>query len=153
MDATDLKILKMMQENARISNAEISRNLDMAPSAVLERIRKLESKDIIKGYEVRLNPESLDYGLVAFIFVRELEGKGSWDTGGQLAKIPEVLEVHHVAGEDCLLVKVRTKDTAHLEKLLTKDFAAIESVISTRTTIALSTIKESISIPLTGKEN
>ena len=88
MDATDLKILKMMQENARISNAEISRNLNMAPSAVLERIRKLESKDIIKGYEVRLNPESLDYGLVAFIFVRELEGKGSWDTGSQLAKIP-----------------------------------------------------------------
>ena len=97
MDTTDLKILKMMQENARISNAAISRNLDMAPSAVLERIRKLESKDIIRGYEVRINPESLDYGLVAFIFVREIEGKGSWDTGGQLAKIPEVLEVHHVA--------------------------------------------------------
>ena len=146
MDNIDLKILDLLQENARISNAEISRRLDMVPSAVLERIRKLEANDVISGYEVRVNPKTLNYGLVAFIFVREIEGKGSWSTGEQLSKLPEVLEVHHVAGEDCLLVKVRTKDTDHLEKLLTKDFAAIESLVSTRTTIVLSTIKESMKI-------
>ena len=146
MDNIDLKILDLPQDNARISNAEISRRLDMVPSAVLERIRKLEANDVISGYEVRVNPKTLNYGLVAFIFVREIEGKGSWSTGEQLSKLPEVLEVHHVAGEDCLLVKVRTKDTDHLEKLLTKDFAAIESLVSTRTTIVLSTIKESMKI-------
>ena len=146
MDNIDLKILNLLQENARISNAEISRSLDMAPSAVLERIRKLEASDVISGYEVRVNPKSLHYGLAVFIFVREIEGKGSWTTGEQLSKLPEVLEVHHVAGEDCLLVKVRTKDTDHLERLLTKDFAAIESIVSTRTTIVLSTIKESMKI-------
>jgi len=148
MDNIDLKILDLLQENARISNAEISRNLDMAPSAVLERIRKLEAKEIISGYEVKLNPKSLHYGLVAFIFVREIEGKGTWHMGEQLSKIPEVLEVHYVAGEDCLLVKVRTKDTDHLERLLTKDFAAINSLQSTRTTIVLSTIKESTKLPI-----
>ena len=148
MDNIDLKILDLLQENARISNAEISRRLEMAPSAVLERIRKLEAKDVISGYEVKINPKSLHYGLVAFIFVREIEGKGSWSTGEELSNLPEVLEVHHVAGEDCLLVKVRTKDTDHLEKLLTKDFAAIESVVSTRTTIVLSTIKESMKLPI-----
>ena len=152
MDNIDLKILNLLQENARISNAEISRRLDMAPSAVLERIRKLEAKEIISGYEVKLNPKSLHYGLVAFIFVREIEGKGSWTTGEQLSKLPEVLEVHHVAGEDCLLVKVRTKDTDHLERLLTKDFAAIESLVSTRTTIVLSTIKESMKIHISSVE-
>ncbi len=148
MDKIDLKILDLLQENARISNAEISRRLDMAPSAVLERIRKLEAKDVISGYEVKINPKSLHYGLVAFIFVREIEGKGSRSTGEQLSNLPEVLEVHHVAGEDCLLVKVRTKDTDHLEKLLTKDFAAIDSLVSTRTTIVLSTIKESSKLPI-----
>ncbi len=148
MDNIDLKILDLLQENARTSNAEISRRLDMAPSAVLERIRKLESKNVISGYEVKLNPKLLHYGLMAFIFVREIEGTGSWSTGEQLSKLPEVLEVHHVAGEDCLLVKVRTKDTDHLEKLLKKDFAAIESLMSTRTTIVLSTIKESMKLSI-----
>ncbi len=149
MNNIDLKILDLLQENARISNAEISRRLDMAPSAVLERIRKLEAKDVITGYEVKINPKLLNYGLVAFIFVREIEGKGAWNMGEELSKIPEVLEVHYVAGEDCLLVKVRTKDTDHLEQLLTKDFAAINSLQSTRTTIVLSTIKESMKIPIT----
>jgi len=107
---------------------------------------------VITGYETRLNPKILNHGLAAFIFVREIEGKGDWQTAEQLAKLPEVLEVHHVAGEDCLLVKVRTRDTDHLERLLTKDFGAIESLISTRTTIVLSTTKESTRIPLNGEE-
>lgn len=152
MDKIDLKILNIMQNNARISNAEISRILKMAPSAILERIRKLEDKGVITGYETRLNPKILNHGLAAFIFVRETESKGDWQTAEKLAKLPEVLEVHHVAGEDCLLVKVRTRDTDHLEKLLKKDFAAIDSLISTRTTIVLSTTKESTSLPLNGEE-
>ena len=151
MDLIDSKILEVIQTNARISNAELSRQLDMAPSAVLERVRKLEKNDVILGYDVRLNPRALGYGLVAFIYVREIEEKGAWTTGEQLAAIPEVLEVHHVAGEDCLLVKVRTKDTDHLERLLTKTFHAIDSLVSTRTTIVLSTLKESTDLPL-GKE-
>lgn len=151
MDKIDLKILSIVQGDARISNAEISRRLKMAPSAVLERIRKLEEKDVITGYETRLNPKVLDNGLAAFIFVRESEDRENRNTAEKLAKLPEVLEVHHVAGEDCLLVKVRTRDTDHLEKLLTKDFGAIRSILSTRTTIVLSTTKESTSIPLAGE--
>ena len=151
MDKIDLKILSIVQNDARISNAEISRRLKMAPSAVLERIRKLEEKGVIAGYETRLNPKVLNNGLAAFIFVRESEDRENRNTAEKLAKLPEVLEVHHVAGEDCLLVKVRTRDTDHLEKLLTKDFGAIKSILSTRTTIVLSTTKESTTIPLTGE--
>ena len=151
MDKIDLKILSIVQDDARISNAEISRKLKMAPSAVLERIRKLEEKGVITGYETRLNPKILNHGLAAFIFVREIDGKGDRRTAEQLAKLPEVLEVHHVAGEGCLLIKVRTRDTDHLEKLLKEDFAAIDSLISTRTTIVLSTTKESTNIPLNGE--
>ena len=152
MDKIDLKILSIVQGDARISNAEISRKLEMAPSAVLERVRKLEEKGIITGYETRLNPKVLNNGLAAFIFVRETEDRENRNTAEKLAKLPEVLEVHHVAGEDCLLVKVRTKDTDHLERLLTKDFGAIKSILSTRTTIVLSTTKESINISLNGDQ-
>lgn len=151
MDKIDLKILSIVQGDARISNAEISRKLKMAPSAVLERIRKLEEKGVITGYETRLNAKILNNGLAAFIFVRETEDRENHNTAEKLAKLPEVLEVHHVAGEDCLLVKVRTRDTDHLEKLLTKDFGAIRSILSTRTTIVLSTTKESTTIPLAGE--
>ena len=151
MDKIDLKILSIVQGDARISNAEISRKLKMAPSAVLERIRKLEEKGVITGYETRLNAKILNNGLAAFIFVRETEDRENRNTAEKLAKLPEVLEVHHVAGEDCLLVKVRTRDTDHLEKLLTKDFGAIRSILSTRTTIVLSTTKESTTIPLAGE--
>jgi len=151
MDKIDLKILSIVQDDARISNAEISRKLKMAPSAILERIRKLEEKGIITGYETRLNAKILNNGLAAFIFVRETEDRKNRNTAEKLAQLPEVLEVHHVAGEDCLLVKVRTKDTDHLEKLLTKDFGGIRSILSTRTTIVLSTTKESTAIPLDGE--
>ena len=151
MDKIDLKILSIVQGDARISNAEISRKLKMAPSAVLERIRKLEEKGVITGYETRLNAKILNNGLAAFIFVRETEDRENRNTAEKLAKLPEVLEVHHVAGEDCLLVKVRTRDTDHLEKYLTKDFGAIKSILSTRTTIVLSTTKESTTIPIAGE--
>lgn len=151
MDKIDFSILNIVQDDARISNAEISRKLKMAPSAVLERIRKLEGKGVIAGYETRLNPKLLNHGLAAFIFVRESEDRENRNTAMQLAKLPEVLEVHHVAGEDCLLVKVRTRDTDHLEKLLRKDIGSIKSIVSTRTTIVLSTTKESIRIPLNGE--
>ncbi len=67
IDETDYKILVILQEKARIPNAEIARQVGMAPSAVLERIRKLEEHGIIEGYEVRLNPQPFNQGLTAFV--------------------------------------------------------------------------------------
>ena len=69
LDEISLKILKILQKKARIPNVEVARQVDMAPSAVLERIRKLEQKGFIDGYEVRLNPEKFKRNLVAFITV------------------------------------------------------------------------------------
>jgi len=69
IDDIDGKILSILQSDARTSNAEIARRLAMAPSAILERIRKLETRGLIEGYEARLNPKALDMGLLAFIYV------------------------------------------------------------------------------------
>ncbi|HEX6541455.1 MAG TPA: Lrp/AsnC family transcriptional regulator [Ktedonobacterales bacterium] len=155
IDEIDSKILTILQDDARTSNAEIARRLAMAPSAILERIRKLEHRGLIKGYEARLNPKALESGLLAFIFVLADERIGLDDAGQALAQMPEVQEVHHIAGEDCYLVKVRVADTDALGDLLRQRFSAIGSIRSTRTTIVLSTIKETaqISLPSTEKED
>jgi len=148
IDDIDGKILSILQSDARTSNAEIARRLAMAPSAILERIRKLETRGLIEGYEARLNPEALDMGLLAFIYVRADERIGSREIGDELAMIPEVQEVHHIAGEDCYLLKVRVDDTNALSDLLRQRLGPIDAIRSTRTTIVLSTIKETAQIPL-----
>lgn len=147
-DAIDRRILSILQANARASNAEIARDLAMAPSAILERIRKLEQKGVITGYEARIAPRAVGLGLTAFIFVRSDEAAGASRTGKALTDVPEVLEVHHVAGEDCYLVKVRAADTDDLARLLRERFSAIPQLRSTRTTIVLGTLKESTQLTL-----
>ncbi len=146
-DDVDAKILTIVQKDARISNAEIARQVGMAPSAIFERIRKLETQGIIRGYETRLNPEALGLKLLAFVFVRTNEARYA-DTEEILADIPGVQEVHHVAGEDCYLLKVRVGSPQALGKLLRERIHTLDSVTSTRSTIVLQTVKETAELPL-----
>jgi Lrp/AsnC family leucine-responsive transcriptional regulator len=148
IDGIDLEILKMLQFNARTSNAEIARQVDLAPSAVFERIRKLEKRGVIEGYSARINPAAVELPLLAFVFVRDSDRPGAAETARRVAEIPEVLEVHHVAGEDCFLVKVRAKDTESLGRLLRERIGRIDSITSTRTTIVLGTVKEGSRLPI-----
>ena len=148
LDAIDRAILGHLQQNARISNADIARQLDMAPSAILDRIRKLEQKGVIQGYTIRIDPRTVGLGLTAFILVRTEERVGSGAIGEALARLPEVLELHHVAGEDCYLVKVRVADTEALSRLLRDKVGRLKGVRSTRSTIVLSTAKEGGDLPL-----
>jgi Lrp/AsnC family transcriptional regulator, leucine-responsive regulatory protein len=148
MDEIDRTILALLQENARISNAEIARQVDLAPSAIFQRIRKLEQAGIISGYSARLNPKALGYGLVGFVQVRTAPGATAPEVTRELAAIPEVFEVHRVVGEDCFFLKVRVSDPEALEHLLDNQLQPLRSVASTRTTIVLSTGKESQSLPL-----
>lgn len=148
LDETDRQIVAFLQSDARMANAEIARRLGMAPSAIFDRIRKLEERGIIDGYEARVNAKAIGLGLTAFVFVRGEDGPGDPRTGQLLAKIPEVQEVHHVAGEDCYLVKVRVADTDSLGTLLRERIGAVKSVRSTRTTIVLGTVKETYRLPV-----
>ncbi|HEX8184685.1 MAG TPA: Lrp/AsnC family transcriptional regulator [Blastocatellia bacterium] len=144
----DKQILMILQENARTPNAEIARQVGLVPSAILERIRKLEERGVIQGYGARLNGRALGLGLLAFVLVRTDELSVEDEAAKALAKMPEVLEVHHIAGEDCFLVKVRTADTEALGRLLREQIGAIKSVRSTRTTIVLHTAKETGALPV-----
>jgi Lrp/AsnC family leucine-responsive transcriptional regulator len=142
LDKIDLNILRLMQENARISNADMARELGMAPSGILERVKKLEQKGVIQQYTTRINPAALQQKMLAFIFMKASDGPGCTDTAEALAKIPEVQEVHHIAGDDCYLVKVRTYDSSTLVHLMRNSFSQIPNILSTRTTIVLETVKE-----------
>lgn len=150
LDDISLQILKILQEKARIPNTEVARQVEMAPSAVLERIRKLERQGYIDGYEVRLNPERFDRRQIAFIEVRTRSVGDRPQTGEQLAAIPEVQEVHFVAGEDCYLIKLRVADTTELAAIIREKIAVITEVVSTRTTTVLHTYKETARIPIRG---
>ncbi|KAB2964452.1 MAG: Lrp/AsnC family transcriptional regulator [Thermoanaerobaculia bacterium] len=148
LDERDLQILDLLQRDARTSNAELGRTLGIAPSAVLERIRKLERRGVIRGYAARLDPALVGSGLLAYIFVQADEQPGGDDLGERLAGLHEVQEVHHVAGEDCYLVKVRCASTEELGRLLKERVGVLPEVRRTRTTVVLGTIRESGDVPL-----
>ena len=148
IDEIDSEIVKMLQTNCRTSNAEIARQVGLAPSAVFERIRKLEERGVIRAYRADVDPKAIALGQLAFIFIRSNDRPGGDATAAKLAKIPEILEVHHVAGEDCFLVKARARDAEALGRLLRERLGAIASVSSTRTTIVLETVKETSELPM-----
>lgn len=149
IDGIDATLLDILQYNARTTQAELAKAVGLAPSAVLERLRKLESRGIIKDYVALIDAHAVDRGLLAFVAVRTTDFGPDMPSATELARIPEVLEVHHVAGEDCYLLKVRTRDAEHLGQLLRQQIAGTGGVTSTRTTIVLETVKEDprIAIP------
>ncbi|MGV3517348.1 Lrp/AsnC family transcriptional regulator [Luteitalea sp.] len=149
LDVVDLQLLEMLQENARVSQADMARAVGLAPSAILERLRKLEGRGVVQGYAALVAPGAVDLGQLAFVAVR-VSGTGEQEeaAGARLAAVPEVLEVHHVAGEDCYLLKVRTSDAQHLGTLLRQRLGRIPGVVSTRTTVVLETVKETVRLPL-----
>jgi Lrp/AsnC family leucine-responsive transcriptional regulator len=142
-DAVDAAILNLLQDNARISQADVARAVGLAPSAVLERIRKLEARGVIRGYAAIVEPRSVDLPMLAFVAVTSEEAPGKDGVAQALSQFPEVLELHHVAGEDCYLLKIRARDAEHVGHLLRHRIGSIPGVRSTRTTIVLETVKES----------
>ncbi len=149
IDEIDSTILDILQYNARTTQAELAKAVGLAPSAVLERLRKLESKGIIKDYVALIDPHVIDRGMLAFVAVRSSDYGADMPAASELSRIPEVLEVHHVAGDDCFLLKVRARDAEHLGQILRQQIGAVPKVTSTRTTIVLETVKEDprITIP------
>src|SRR5215813_8237423 len=152
IDETDTQILNILQKNARISNAEIARQVGLAPSAVFERIRKLEDRGVLQGHHSNVDPKAVGMGQLAFMFIRSNDRPGALSTGERLAEIPEILELHHVAGEDCFLAKVRVADAEALGRLMRERLSEIETITSTRTTIVLDTVKETSVLPISSRE-
>jgi Lrp/AsnC family leucine-responsive transcriptional regulator len=155
IDEKDQRILALLQQDGRMTNVEIAKAVELTPSATLERVRKLEERGVIKGYMALLDPHAFDLGLMAFIFVRVDDREGSaldaQSTAAALAKLPSVQELHHLAGEDCFVIKVRARDTDDLYRIMKEEFGRFKTIRSTRTTIVLKTEKETLRLPIAGR--
>ncbi len=148
IDAIDKKILYIIQSDARTTNAEIARQVGLTPSATLERVRKLQESGVVAAYQTRLDPSRVGLGLLAFVFVRTDESKAPEPIARRLRELPEALEVHMVAGDDCYIVKLRAANTSELSRLLHERVKKIPGVVGTKTTIVLETFKETSVLPL-----
>lgn len=147
IDGIDREILAILRDNSCTSKAEIARRVGLTPTAVFERIRKLEDRGVITGYQAQLDPRSFGLRLLAFVFVTGERPAHGPDLGQHLATIPGVEEVHVIAGEDCFLLKVRAADTDDLYRLLRERIGPIAGVHSIRTTIVLETVSEGRTVP------
>lgn len=148
MDSLDIKILDMLQNNARIPNTEIAKELGRVPSAILERIKRLESQGIISGYRAQINPKAVDLSVVAFVTILTTNINWSDELSERLAEIPNVEDVYEVLGEASYVLKVRVKDTDELSNLLKNTLGQIPEVQLTKTSLATRAVKEYGKFPL-----
>ncbi len=117
IDETDRKILSALRDDSRIPFADLGKKVHLSAPAVFARVKKLESHGAIKKFTVELDPAKLDASMCAFIRI-VLKGVSTAQTIEKLKRLREIEEAHHVAGEDCLILKVRTKGSLELNDLL-----------------------------------
>ena len=141
IDATDKKIISILQENARLSNAEIADKVGLTASSVHERVKKLEKKGILKGYVAVVNADMLGKPMLAFVRLSVTTQTINATIQKLCASEPDILECHNVAGEDCYILKIRAEGPKQLERLLMAIKSRSDSIRSV-TNIVLSSCKE-----------
>ena len=140
LNATDLRIIELLQNEGRATYAQIAADVGLSPAAVHERVKKLEARGVITGYHARVSPEAMCAGVTAFIFVSQAAGpRGELEE--LFASMPWIEECHHIAGEESVLLKVRAETTRALEHLIW-EIRALPTVERTKTVIVLATIFE-----------
>jgi Lrp/AsnC family leucine-responsive transcriptional regulator len=151
IDEIDYKILELLQGNSRIKRNEIAEKIGLSLPSVTDRMNKLEANGIIETYITKLNHKSLGKDITAFIFVTSDSSTHYKDFVQHSLQNPDILECHSITGDGSHVLKIRTSNTSSLEKLLAK-IQSWKGVRSTRTSIVLSTHKESFKIDLTKKK-
>lgn len=142
LEKTDLRILDLLQKDGRMSWSALAAELDLSPPAAADRVRRLEERGVVKGYAAIVNPPAVGAALLAFVAVTLDRPANRAGFLKKILKLDEVQEAHHIAGDFDYLLKVRTRDTAHLEEFLSNVLKELPGVARTRTTIALGTAKE-----------
>ncbi len=141
IDETDARILELLQHDGRESYAEVGQAVGMSGPSAHERVKKLEARGIIRGYSANVDPRLLGYGVLAYIFIKQVPGTISADRTGDFVSIEEIEECHHLAGEADYLLKVRATDTRHLERVLHR-IQQVPHVFTTETQVVFSSAFE-----------
>ena len=148
LDDIDRTVLSALQDDGRLSHAELSRMVGLAISSVNERIRKLAQRGVIEGWSARLSPSALGLDLLAFVYVLIDRPENSPAFLEMVAQLPEVQECHHIAADWNFLLKIRVRNTAAFEALLTNKLKAVSGVVRTQTIITLTSHKDTAALPL-----
>ena len=145
LDTIDVKILEVLQENARVSISELSKQVNLSLSAVSERLKKLENSSIIEQYTTVLNPAAMEKDLSAIMMI-SMEDPSDTDEFRRLVQsLDEILECHYITGTYDYVLKITTKNMATLEALMNK-IKSIKSIKHTETNVIFSTVKNKHSV-------
>jgi len=149
LDKIDLKILKILQNNSKITNLELSKQIGLSPAPTLERVKKLESTKIIESYHAIVNPTSIGLNVKTFVLVSLAWQKENALNNflDKVKAIEEITECYIITGEADFLIKIVCKDIPTYEQLLFKTLSQIEEIERLKTLMTLSTVKNSSILP------
>ncbi len=149
LDKVDLKILKILQENSKITNLDLSKRVGLSPAPTLERVKKLENNDVVTAYQAKVNPTALGLNVQTFVLV-DL----AWQEEdaleyfiNKLHDIEEVVECYIITGEADFLLKIICKDIPTYEKILFKTLSQIDEIERLKTLMTLSNVKQNNILP------
>jgi Lrp/AsnC family transcriptional regulator, leucine-responsive regulatory protein len=150
VDAIDLRLVELLRDNARVSFAELARQVGLSAPAVHERVGKLESSGVIRGYRADVAPEPIGLGVTALIGIVEESTANPDDVIEALRELPEIEACYFLAGPESFQLMARVGTIAELEQLVMR-LSRTPGVAATRTTIALSTKWENRPQPIPRK--
>jgi Lrp/AsnC family transcriptional regulator, leucine-responsive regulatory protein len=148
MDTLDKKAVAFLMKHGRATWAELAQLLGLSAPSAADRVRKLEEQGVLRGYAAIADAAALGYPLTAYVSVSLASHRQRAAFLRAVEKIEQVAECHHVAGDDDYLLKVRCRGTQDLDHLLARQLKEKLGAARTRTTIVLSTAKESVRIPI-----
>jgi len=154
LDKIDRKILEILQSNAKITNAQLSKDIGLSPAPTLERVKKLETSGIIKSYHAKLDTDRIGLGVHTFVQV-SLKGHNKKNIDlflNEINEIPEVIECHHITGSGDFILKIISRDIQSYQKLMLEKVSEIEVVDGLQSMIILSTFKDSKVMPVPENE-
>lgn len=155
LDKIDRKILDILQANAKITNAQLSKDIGLSPAPTLERVKKLETSGIIKSYHAKLDTDKVGLGVHTFVQV-SLKGHNKKNIDifiNKINNIPEVIECHHITGSGDFILKVISSDIQSYQKLMLEKVSEIDVVDGLQSMIILSTFKDSKVMPIPEDES
>jgi Lrp/AsnC family leucine-responsive transcriptional regulator len=147
MDTIDRIIIDRLQADSTLTYAEIGAAAGLSPSAVNDRLKRLRADGVIRRMTADIDPAAIGLTLLTFVLVAVNEPPGEARFRDAMKTAPEVLECHHLTGDFSYLLKLRLRDTAHLEHFLMDRLKPLAGVVRTHTLIALSSVKETHIVP------
>ena len=150
LDAIDIKLLRLLQENSRLTTKELSQEVGLSISPVYERVKRLENEGYIERYVAILNPEKLNLGFMVFVAVKlsKQSNEGADEFVKVVKEIAEVTECYSVAGTFDFLLKVYAPDMQYYRTFVLDVLGTIESIGNVMSTFVMSEIKQTTALPL-----